>query len=440
MDKLRTISLFSGACGLDVGVERSGIVDIVACVEISPIFCETIRANRDRGLLGSRDLAVLQADLANLTSSELLGMAAVEAGEIDLVIGGPPCQSFSTAGRRRTVLDPRGELLWDFIRFIAEVRPRFFIMENVRGLLSAALRHRAIAERPGKGGPPLEPDELPGSVMSLWIEDLRAATEDQYRVDCFEVNSVNYGAPQIRERALLIGNREGLKLDFPQPTHGPVQGLQPPLFEDASMHPWATLRDAIGSLTEDAPELLDFSPRKKRYLSLVSPGGNWRTLPESIQQESMGRAWHAKGGRSGWWRRLSWDLPSPTVVTMPNHASTSMCHPDEIRVLSLAECAAIQEFPEEWVFCGTTAQKYEQVGNAVPPRLGEIAARVVGDAARMLADESRTDEVEHNRAAAASEPHMRRDYVNSHVRTRKWYKAGETLVWNDGGANENVEY
>ena len=394
MDKLRAISLFSGACGLDVGVERSGLVDIVACVEISPIFCDTIRANQDRGLLGSRALTVLQADLADLTGSKLLEMAAVQAQEIDLVIGGPPCQSFSTAGRRRTVLDPRGELLWDFLRFIVEIRPRFFIMENVRGLLSAALRHRPIAERPENGGPPLEADEVPGSVMSLWAEDIRAATGDEYRIDCFEVNSVNYGAPQTRERAIFIGNREGLKLDFPQPTHGPVQGSQLPLSEDVVLHPWATLRDAIEGLTEDEPELLDFSPRKKRYLSLVPPGGNWRTLPESVQRESMGRAWHAKGGRSGWWRRLSWDLPSPTVVTMPNHAGTSMCHPDEIRVLSLAECAAIQEFPEGWVFCGTTAQKYEQVGNAVPPRLGQIAARVVGDAVRLLAADGRADEVE----------------------------------------------
>ena len=148
MDRLRAISLFSGACGLDVGVEHSGLVDLVACVEISPIFCNTIRANRDRGLLGSRTLTVLQADLADLTSSELLEMATVRAQDVDLVIGGPPCQSFSTAGRRRTVLDPRGQLLWDFLRFIVEIRPRFFIMENVRGLLSAALRHRPDRRTP----------------------------------------------------------------------------------------------------------------------------------------------------------------------------------------------------------------------------------------------------------------------------------------------------
>ena len=284
-------------------------------------------------------------------------------------------------------------------------------------------------------------DELPGSVMALWIEDLRALTEDQYRVDCFEVNSVNYGAPQIRERAIFIGNREGLALDFPQPTHGPpVQESQLPLSDDVSLSRWATLRDAIGSLEEKAPELLDFSPRKKSYLSLVPPGGNWRALPEAIQQESMGRAWHAKGGRSGWWRRLSWDLPSPTVVTMPNHASTSLCHPDEIRVLSLAECAAIQEFPAGWEFSGTTAQKYEQVGNAVPPRLGELAACVVGDAAKMLDDGDRASEVETNRASAAFKPHMRREYINSHVRTRKWYKAGKSFVWTDGHTNSSVAY
>src|SRR4029077_19488509 len=129
--------------------------------------------------------------------------------------------------------------------------------------------------------------------------------------------------------------------------------------------------------------LMDFSPRKKSYLSMVPEGSNWRSLPEEVAKESMGKAYYAKGGRSGWWRRLTFDLPSPTIVTMPNHAGTALCHPTETRALTLRECARIQEFPDDWEFCGTTQQKYAQVGNAVPIRLGEICGDLL---ARQLSD------------------------------------------------------
>lgn len=144
----------------------------------------------------------------------------------------------------------------------------------------------------------------------------------------------------------------------------------------------------------------------------------------------MGRAFHAKGGRSGWWRRLSWDLPCPTITTMPNHASTSMCHPDEVRVLSVAECAAVQEFPEGYKFSGTTQQQYEQVGNAVPTRLGQIAGNVV--AAFLDAKPRRR---KHDEG-----PPFRKVYIKSQVRTRQWYKAGRVFTWKDGDNNSHAAY
>lgn len=442
MKKYRTLSLFSGACGLDLGVERTGRFEIEACVEQHPVFCETIRANRDAGQIGSPSMQVIEADISALDPDELMEQLGIEPGDIDVVLGGPPCQAFSTAGRRQSVADPRGELLWDFLRLIERIQPKFFIMENVRGLLSAALNHRPIAERPNRGGPPLTPSEEPGSVVSLWVDDLHAAAGAQYRVDCFEVNAVNYGAPQLRERVLFIGNREGLAVDFPQPTHGAVaRGEQPRLIDDEEK-PFKTLRDALEGIDDPNPVLLDFSARKKQYLAMVTPGGNWRTLPVEVQQESMGRAWHAKGGRSGWWRRLSWDLPCPTVVTMPNHASTSMCHPEEVRVLSLRECAAIQEFPNNWEFKGTAAQQYQQVGNAVPIRLGSVAGDAVAEALDSLQVElNHTDVAGLGAALPESElPVFRRIYLRSHIRTRQWYKAGENFVWSDGGDNKAAEY
>ena len=122
---------------------------------------------------------------------------------------------------------------------------------------------------------------------------------------------------------------------------------------------------------------MDFSPRKKKFLSLVPPGSNWRSLPVEVQQESMGRAWHAKGGRSGWWRRLNFDLPCPTLVTMPNHAGTSLCHPTETRALTLREYVLVQELPPDWEFRGTPSEQYAQAGNAVPVRLGKVAGNVI---------------------------------------------------------------
>ena len=419
--------------GLDIGLEKTGRFDVLACVEKESAFCGTIRANRDAGRLRS-DLAVFEEDISDIDPVAVLDEVGLKPGELDLLVGGPPCQSFSTAGRRRTVSDPRGTLLWQFLRFVDVMKPRFFLMENVRGLLSAALRHRPIANRPEKGGPPLEPDEQPGSVVRLFSEDL-SRLEHAYHMDCFEVNAVNYGAPQLRERVLFVGNRFGAAVDFPDPTHGrPGQSVEADLFGSSEpLRPWQTLGDAIGSLNDPGDTILNFSPRKIKFLSMVPPGSNWRSLPVEVQKESMGRAWEAKGGRSGWWRRLSFDLPCPTLVTMPNHAGTSLCHPKEVRALSLLEYALIQEFPCDWEFCGTTQQQYTQVGNAVPVRLGEVAGGVLASALDNLAARGwvpYSNDLEPYRVV----------YVQSHVRTRQWYKAGRTFVWSDEGAKDNAYY
>ncbi|SEH69526.1 DNA (cytosine-5)-methyltransferase 1 [Paracoccus alkenifer] len=419
------VSLFSGALGMDLGFELQGDFEILACVEINEAACETIRTNAEQGHFKGKP-KVLCRDIFELLPQELMASIGLKPGELDLLIGGPPCQSFSTAGRRQSVQDRRGTLLWRYLEFVVALRPKAFVMENVRGLMSAALKHRPIAERPEKGGPELSEEEEHGSVMAKFVEDLRRKTQGAYRVDAFEVNSANYGAPQIRERVVFIGNSFGVEVEFPQPTHGIESDTeQSDLFSMHKLKPWATLRDAIGDLRENNPELMDFSPRKKGFLSLVPEGGNWRSLPINVQQESMGRAWYAKGGRSGWWRRLSWDFPCPTLVTMPNHASTSLCHPEQLRVLSVKEYARIQEFPDEWVFCGKTSEKYLQIGNAVPVRLGKVTAQILSN----LLDAMGSGDCLSYRGG--DQP-FRRVYIKSHVRTRRWYKAGEIYAGTDG--------
>jgi len=425
--KYTVISLFSGGMGLDLGLERTGRFRVVAAVEKEKAFCDTIRANHRAGRLDSV-LKVFEGDISSISPEHVMQATGLKPGEVDVLSGGPPCQSFSTAGNRRTVQDPRGTLLWQYLRFVEVLQPRFFLMENVRGLLSAALRHRPIAQRPDRGGPPLEPDEEPGSVIRLFASDLQNLSGSAYHMDCFEVNAVNYGAPQLRERAIFIGNRFNAVVNFPNPTHGPPSNgdsQQPTLFEASDeLTPWATLGAAIGDLHEAQPQLMDFSPRKKSFLSLIPPGGNWRSLPIDIQKESMGKAWLAKGGRSGWWRRLSLDLPCPTLVTMPNHASTSLCHPSAVRALTLREYARIQEFPDDWEFCGKIPERYAQVGNAVPVRLGTVAGEVI--AAELDRLVHRTWEEYPTKPDA-----YRIIYIQSHVRTRQWFKDGKTFVWQD---------
>lgn len=153
---------------------------------------------------------------------------------------------------------------------------------------------------------------------------------------------------------------------------------------------------------------------------MVPPGGNWRSLPIEVQKESMGKSWYLKGGRSAYWRKLSFAFPSPTVVTMPNHAGTSMCHPEELRAISVGEAASIQEFPKDWKFAGNTTAKFRQVGNAVPTRLGRVAGEAVNELlARISEGEKKT---------ALESDYFRVIHLRPHVRTRVFWKKGQAFA------------
>jgi DNA (cytosine-5)-methyltransferase 1 len=364
--------------GLDLGLELAGI-DVLGCVEFNENAVAAIRANRP-------NIKAVHGDISKLSSDEILSAVGAAKEDIDLIVGGPPCQAFSSFGKRRGTDDSRGRLVFDFVRLVGEIRPKAFLMENVRGLMSM----------------PVEKGQPAGSLLReilLRFEGLG------YRVDAFVVNSVNYGAPQIRERVLLIGNRMGYRARFPQPTHSE----QP----SGRQKKFATLGDAIRGLKGADPDLMDFSERKKKYLSLIPAGGNWRCLPVDLQKESMGKTWYLKGGRSAYWRRLHYDFPSPTVVTIPSHAGTSMCHPEEIRALTVGECAAIQGFPPDWRFMGSAAEKYKQVGNAVPVVLGRVAGETI---LRMMRDQEMTLEMN------------TLEMIRPQVRTRQYFKKGKVTT------------
>ena len=140
---------------------------------------------------------------------------------------------------------------------------------------------------------------------------------------------------------------------------------------------WQTVRNAIEDLESDRGECAVFSEERLKFLKMVPEGGNWRDLPEDIIPVAMGGAYESGGGKVGFYRRLSYDQPSPTVVTSPVQKATMMCHPTQNRPLSVKEYARIQQFPDGWVFTGTTAAKYRQIGNAVPVGLAEAIGKTV---------------------------------------------------------------
>lgn len=414
--KLPVISLFSGAMGLDLGLEKAGFTVAVA-VECNKYALETIRRNRP-------DLPVIDRRIEDVTTAEILEAAGLKAGDPVVVAGGPSCQVFSTAGQRGSLGDPRGTMFEHFVRVVRETQPRFFIMENVRGLLSAAVKHRPLNQR-GPGYPSLEPDEELGSafrVVSGKLQDLGYYT-------VFDVlNAADYGVPQRRQRLVIIGSKTGENICMPEPTHS-ENG-------DHGLPAWRTLSDALEGLEEADPEFYRFCPAKEKYLKKVPAGGNWRDLPAKLREKALGKAYVSWGGRSGFFRRLAWDKPSPALTTRPDSKATSLCHPTELRPLTVREYARIQQFPDHWKFCGMVRKKYEQVGNAVPLGLGEAIGNAIRKAMRSRKQPRKTGVVEcwnvdllaklsRRPRTIVNPPRMRKD--SDEVTISDWYEEGPRM-------------
>jgi len=365
--KKSVISLFSGAFGLDLGIERVGFESRVA-VECNPSAAATLRKNRP-------DLPVMERRIETISTEELLDVAGLKVGEACVVTGGPSCQTFSTAGQRRSISDARtergGHLFNEFVRVVHEARPRFFVMENVSGILSAAICHRPLAER-GPGFPPLHPDELLGSAL---VEILERLGQLGYHIVFDLLNAADFGVPQRRERVIFVGSRDGEHLEFPKPSHS--------RFPSKGRLPWVTLRQALEGLADEDAQFSRFPPSKEKFLRHVPEGGNWRDLPARLQREALGAAYDSWGGRTGFCRRLAWDEASPALTSRPDSKATLFCHPTETRPLSVAEYKRLAQFPDDWAIEGTgLSAAYRQLGNAVPLGLGEVAGRTLQEAMR----------------------------------------------------------
>lgn len=340
------LSFFSGALGLDLGLEKGGLNPLLFCE--SDKKCQaTIKINKPN--------IPLIGDIRNYTSKNILDLLLMSKNdhEIDLIVGGPPCQSFSTAGMRRSFEDERGNVFLYFLKIATELMPRYIVIENVRGLLSAAYN-------------PSEINAKKGSALSYILDILKY---NGYYVSFNLYNAANFGVPQVRERVIIIASKDS-RVPYLEPTHDKLGNF--------GLKPWKTLRDVIEEIPEEKNRICAKFPEKRlKYYHLLKAGQNWKNLPIELQQEALGKSYQLGGGKTGFLRRLDWDKPSPTLVTSPIMPATDLAHPVENRPLSVAEYARIQQFPDEWKFAGSITDQYRQIGNAVPCGLGFAIAKSV---------------------------------------------------------------
>lgn len=327
--KFKTIELFAGAGGLALGLEKAGFSSL-GLVELDKDASNTLKVNRP-------NWNVINDDIANISKLDLENLFNIKKGELDLLSGGSPCQSFSYAGKRLGLEDARGTLFYHYAVFLDKLQPKMFLFENVKGLKTHD-KGRTYA-----------------TILDIF-------EKEGYVIQKDVLNAWDFGVPQKRERLITIGIRKDLakKIHFEFPTPKEYKPV---------------LRDIL--LDCPISEGASYSTYKKKIFEMVPPGGYWRDIPEDIAKEYMKSCWYMEGGRTGILRRLSLDEPSLTVLTSPGQKQTDRCHPLEARPFTIRENARCQSFPDDWVFCGSIGQQYKQVGNAVPVNLAyEVGLKI----------------------------------------------------------------
>lgn len=377
------IDLFCGAGGITLGLINAGF-DVRLCSDIDAACARTHQRNFPH-------IPFLHADIATLPSQKIAKAAGVRRGELDLLIGGPPCQGFSILGQRQ-LNDPRNQLFMEFLRVAADLRPKAVIIENVPGL--ATLEKGAV------------------------LRDIAIAFDEAgYTIDAAELVAAQYGVPQLRWRMMFVGWRKdlGRRGGFPEPTHGVagIGDLVPNRTIPAALTKgFVTIQEAIGDLgaiaagetghtyarrpkgafqqamREAAPDELHnhYAPRLSEQnlerIRALKPGEDWRALPHHLLPPGMRRAHRKDHTRR--YRRMKWDGIARAIITrFRDPKSGEYTHPEQDRTISIREAARIQSFPDWFVFEGSHTEQYEQVGNAVPV----LMARAIGrEIAKMLTE------------------------------------------------------
>jgi len=350
--KFKVIDLFAGVGGLSYGFAHDEQFEIIAANEILPNMAKAYELNHPSVKVYCKDIK--EFGIANLQRD-----FGIKEGEVDLVIGGPPCQAFSTVGKR-LIDDPRGKLFQEYYRVLKELNPKVFLFENVKGLLSM------------QGG------ELFKTILSLF-ESL------DYKVKYEVLNSADYGVPQIRERVIIVGTKLQGEFQYPKKTHTNPDDKN--IFNQ-ELKPYLTLSEAISDLPfiksneesfmyssepknefqklmrANAPEkLMDHNAPKNnekliKLMECLPDGGTPQDVPEELRPTS---------GFANTYCRLWWERPAPTITRNFSTPSSSRCiHPKAPRPLTTREGARIQCFPDNYIFYGSRSDKNLQIGNAVP--------------------------------------------------------------------------
>jgi DNA (cytosine-5)-methyltransferase 1 len=328
--KRNAISLFSGGGGLDIGFSAAGF-NIVCSSDIDPYSCQTLLINSGKRPFYKHAFA-FPADINQISASSLLESTSISDNEIDLVIGGPPCQAFSVFGRRKGLGDPRGNLVWEYLRIIEEVKPQAFVFENVAGLKSihGGKLFREILE-------------------ALSVRGLYTVTDHRYQV-------ADFGVPQFRDRIFFIGTKNGIRVPQMEPTHGDGE-----LFSTSK---YRTVGEALRGLpaidsNSNFPNHFgrEHSSRiVNRYQSLLFGERDPKTRINKLHPER----------------------PSFTIIVGSDKGGgKGHVHPFEPREVTPRESARMQTFPDWWEFSGTGRHVIRQVGNAVPPLFAAILAEHV---------------------------------------------------------------
>ena len=367
------VDLFSGAGGITLGLLNAGF-NVVFCSDLDEA-CELTHQHNFPDIPFTRD------DVHHLDGRKILRRAGLKRGELDLLIGGPPCQGFSIIGQRE-IWDPRNSLFREFLRLAKELNPRCVVIENVTGLATL-------------GG---------GTVL----QEIGAAfSEAGYTIDCAELLAAQYGVPQMRWRMFFVGWRsdQDRRGGFPAPTHGRagIGDLVPNrTISAADSAGFVTIADAIDDLPpieggefktaytraprspyqeamrSSAKELANhyaarLSKQNLARLRILKPGQDWRDLPHELLPAGMQRALRKDHTRR--YRRMKWDGIARSIITrFRDPKSGEYIHPEQHRTISIREAARIQSFPDWFVFKGNYSQQYDQVGNAVPPLLARAVA------------------------------------------------------------------
>lgn len=348
----KVIDLFAGVGGLSYGFAHDKAFKIIAANEILKPMAQAYSINHPMVKMYNKDIK--DFSLEDLTRD--LGLAK---GDIDIVVGGPPCQAYSTVGKR-LIDDPRGKLFQEYYRILKELTPKIFVFENVKGLLS------------------MQKGELLKTIVALF-ESIG------YHMQMRVLNAADYGTPQIRERVILVGTLDSRPFRYPKPTHyNPEFGVP----NDPALKPYVTLGEALGDLPairtgESATEYL-CAPQNdyQRLMRLNAPTkiqdhevpknsekllAMMEALPDGGSPKDISEELRPRSGFANCYSRLWWNKPSTTITRNLGCPSSSRCiHPRDPRPLSTREGARLQGFPDDYVFSGKRGDMHLQIGNAVP--------------------------------------------------------------------------